>query len=421
MNNCYSRFGLATIGHSVKAFIIVAPLLNCSSAFADETTLYRFADSRQGWQPMGPLVFDRQGALYGATMLGGAFGMGAVFQLTPPVAPATDWTAKAIANFTHLDGFAPTAGLTIDGSGALYGLLSRGGAKAAGAIFKLTPPVAPATDWTLSKIYDFKGGVESYPTGGLLLDGDSLIGTTESGIVYKLSPPCGDAKTQWSFEKLYRFTNAAGGSFPISGLIKDRTGSLYGTTLYGGTGIGAMGTVYRLDPPASSAGGWKRTTIYTFRGDAEGSRPVSRLVLDSRGALYGVAQAGGKANAGIAYKLTPPTAPSNGWSKTIIAEFDGRNGAAPWSNSLVIDDTTGVIYGTTPLGGFANMGVVYKIQQSRESGYRLKQVHSFSGGSSGAKPNSGLIFDSQGALYGVTAEGGGFGTVFKVVEERRHR
>jgi hypothetical protein len=93
---------------------------------------------------------------------------------------------------------------------------------------------------------------------------------------------------------LYKFTGfPADGSSPPAGLIADKQGALYGTTRLGGTsgGVEGFGTVFKLTPPAKGQTAWTETVLYNFTGD--GFSPRAGLIADKHGALYGTTILGG--------------------------------------------------------------------------------------------------------------------------------
>ena len=97
-------------------------------------------------------------------------------------------------------------------------------------------------------LYRFNGAVESSPVSGLLIDGNGNLygtcangnGTTTVGSVYKLTPSGGGKYTE---SDLYLFSGKDG-QFPESALLRDKSGNLYGTTWMGGTENG--GVVFEL-------------------------------------------------------------------------------------------------------------------------------------------------------------------------------
>ena len=205
---------------------------------------------------------------------------------------------------------------------------------------------------------------------------------------------------------LWNFGGENDGASPAAGLIFDDKGALYGTTSAGG--YNGSGTVFKLTPSGS---GYSESILHSFSGGSDGANPYAGLIFDNKGALYGTTSAGGYNGSGTVFKLTPS---GSGYSESILHSFSGgSDGANPYAG--LIFDNKGALYGTTSAGGYNGSGTVFKLTPSG-SGYSESILHSFSGGSDGANPYAGLTFDDKGALYGTTAGGGsnGFGTVFKL-------
>jgi uncharacterized repeat protein (TIGR03803 family) len=142
--------------------------------------LYGFHDAPDGHAPFAGLISD----LYGTTDIGGTSDNGTVFKLKPPVPPATTWTKKVLYSFNGApDGANPVAGLILDSQGALYGTTQAGGGPSqGGVVFKLTPPVPPETQWTEKVLHRFKGAPDgAFPQAGLIFDTGALYGTTSQG------------------------------------------------------------------------------------------------------------------------------------------------------------------------------------------------------------------------------------------------
>jgi uncharacterized repeat protein (TIGR03803 family) len=250
-----------------------------------ETVLYSFCSLPNCGDGKGPiastLIADERGALYGTTSVGGATGNGTVFKLTPPTKGQTNWSETVLYSFCSLpncsDGSTPVAGLIFenhgakdaeghadvhdfaDKHGALYGTtFFGGGASNSGTIFKLASPPKGQADWTETVLYSFAGKPSDgdNPSGLLIADRrGALYGTTEGGgagqpgggIVFKLAPPA-KHQTGWTETVLYDFCslpNCSDGSSPQAGLIADKKGALYSTTLGGGSA--QNGTVFKLD------------------------------------------------------------------------------------------------------------------------------------------------------------------------------
>ena len=191
-----------------------------------EKTLLNFTVAGTGIFPFGGLVFDSIGSLYGTTEEGGMiqngchFGCGTVFKLTPQQG---SWSEAILYSFAggSTDGAFPLGGVIFDQLGNLYGTTSSGGLDGAacssgcGTVFKLTP--SSGGTWTESVLYEFAGanGDAGVPVAGVIFDqAGNLYGTTVAGgsfnqvclylgcgTVFELSPNSGS----WSEKILYSF------------------------------------------------------------------------------------------------------------------------------------------------------------------------------------------------------------------------
>lgn len=255
------------------------------------------------------------------------------------------------------------------------------------------------------------------------------------GVLTMLAATPAQAQT---FAVLHSFTGGGDGGEPYSGLMMDRGGNLYGTTAFGGAlgscsyGLGC-GTVYKLTHHGSS---WVLNNLYTFRGGQDGAFPSSRVIMGPDGDLYGTTTSGGQGNCtnfysgssgcGTVFKLTPPSnaceAVNCPWTETVLYRFTGQaDGASPFLGKLVFDQA-GNLYGTASTGGLiggnclvnTGCGVAFELTPT-QSGWEETVLHTFTGNPDGAEPFSGLIFDSEGNLYGTTVLAGqGGGTVYEL-------
>jgi uncharacterized repeat protein (TIGR03803 family) len=404
-----------TIAVCLAAFV-------ASAAADSEEIIYRFKGGSDGYSPTGSLLADSAGNLYGATAEGGSdrlcginypTGCGTIFELTPPAEPGGAWVETVLYRFQGgADGSFPNGSLVADANGNLYGTASGGGVGDNGSVFELLRPSSPGGTWTLQVLYDFQGvpsgagdGDGSSPNGSLAFDASgNLYGTTLSGgyctnfqdtgptcygTVFELQPPA-QPGAAWTESVLHRF-GARGLWDPQSGVILDAKGNLYGTT-YLGSGA------YKLIRPRSSGESWILQVLYDDLGG-----PDSTLVFDAVGNLYGTAISGGSANEGIVFELSPPS--SRGmWTEAALYNFNSTgDGNSPTAN--VIFDNAGNLYGTTPMGGDFYEGTVFRLTP-RASEWQETILHNFGRGSDGQQPSGGLTFGLDGALYGVTAEGG---------------
>lgn len=270
-----------------------------------------------------------------------------------------------------------------------------------------------------SALYNFAGGNDpKLPYAGLIFDkAGNLYGTSElggsnnQGTVFEITP---NANGTWTETILYNFTGSTDGGQPNANLVFDNAGHLYGTTNYGGStncNLGC-GTVFKLTPGSN---GWNETTIHTFTGGSDGREPNARVLLDATGNLYGTTMYGGNIGSvcsmgcGTVFKLTKG---SNGWTQSVLYAFTGgTDGASPYDG--LVFDPTGNLYGTTYSGGSGN-GTVFELTPG-SSGWTESVIHAFNGAYDGKGPYGDLILDATGNLYGTTFEGGlGFGIVFQI-------
>jgi uncharacterized repeat protein (TIGR03803 family) len=338
---------------------------------------------------------------------------------------------QSLHAFRGTDGGNPRAGLVFDSTGNLYGTTNVGGAYDAGTVFELSPDTSGK--WTERVLYSFCSASDcsdgAYADSSLTFDSSgNLYGTTawgggsgHEGVVFELSPT---AEGQWTETPLYSFaTNDGDGIYP-DGVIVDSKGNLYGTTLYGGHNF--HGTVFELTP--NGKGGWTETILHYFES-TDGSYPLSTLIFDAAGNLYGVAEGGGNQSCGsvgcgVAFRLTPTQ--RGKWSYKVIHFFDGKHGAGPAGG--LIFDATGNLYGTTVVGGAysgcynnGTCGTVFELTPRTDGRWVERVLHNFNG-EDGSYPVSGVTSDTAGNLYGTTLYGGnvgcspptGCGTVFKL-------
>lgn len=391
-----------------------------AGAAARETVLYNFGiRAGDGHGPVGPLIADESGALYGTTDSGGDTNRGTVFMLTPPSITGGVWTEKLLHVFAGADGTSPFAGLVADRRGALYGTTAGGGDANAGTVFRLTPPAIAGGAWTETVLHNFVVADGRAPFAGLIMDrSGALYGTTfgggaaNLGTVFRLTPPTVPGGA-WTETILHSFTGADGTN-PAAGLIMDGTGALYGTTGGGGGGNAGFGTVFKLAPPTSPGGAWTETVLHSFTG-VDGDFPLAGLIMDERGALFGTTYYGGEINFGTVFRLTPPSNPGSAWTETVLHSFTGIDGESPAAG--LITDHRGALYGATMFGGAANLGAAFKLTPPSRPGGAWTEIvlHSFMGPAADGNGPAALLADHRGTLFGTTGSGGGGsegGTVF---------
>ncbi|MBZ5596909.1 MAG: hypothetical protein LAN83_01190 [Acidobacteriia bacterium] len=381
-----------------------------------ETVLHSFTRFPDGHHPRATLIFDPAGDLYGTTSDGGTNNSGTVFELTPS---SSGWTESVFYSFCSADlcsdGSSPLGPMVLDAAGNLYGVTYNGGANGFGAVFEL---VHSSNGWTESVLYSFEDGNSdgANPIGGLIFDsGGNLYGTTDYGgtnnfgTVFELRHSSGG----WTESVLYRFTGGSDGGNPVGGVVLDHEGNLYGTTYGGGASFG--GTVFELTPGSA---GWTESALYSFTGSIDGSGPSAGLVLDGQGNLYGTTHYGGAHTFGNVFELTPT---SGGWTETVLFNFRRHSGV--YSDAGVILDKAGNLYGTTTEFGAHNFGTVFELTPSQGGWAERVLYAFGGDAKYGASPDAGLTLDAVGNLYGTTEFGGdthchppnGCGTVFELL------
>lgn len=306
--------------------------------------IYQFKGGADGGYPIGNLVFDATGNLYGVA---GYNYYGQIFELSPQ--PDGRWVENTVYTFSGADGTEPYSGLTIDKAGNLYGTTRLGGANGMGVVYQLTP--AKGGGWAETVLHSFSGKDGEYPWADVTLDQQgNVYGTTiwggsyGHGTVFELSLSAGS----WTETVLYSFQGLSQHGEPAAGVYVASTGNIYGTTSDNGEGY--PGCVFSLAP--SSNGGWTETVLHTFGGSGDGEFPWSDLVPDAAGSLYGTTFVGGKEDYGTIYKMTASA--QGDWTESVFHSFTFADGAAPSGNPVTFD-LSGNLYVATYYGGL-NVG-----------------------------------------------------------------
>jgi uncharacterized repeat protein (TIGR03803 family) len=373
------------------------------------TTLEAFTGTgTDGASPgYGSLLMDANGNLFGTTLSGGTSGGGTVFEL---VNTGSGYNFQTLASFdanSMVSGNSPFAGLTMDSSGNLFGVTEGGGSAGSGTVFELvntgsgySQPVTLAT---------FTGPNGADPTGTLVADANgNLFGTTQSGGQYGEGSVfemvhSGSGYSQPVVLSSFNFND---GAAPTGPLIVDANGDLFGTTAQGGPG--SQGTVFELVNTGSGYG--QPLTLASFDG-SNGSYLYAGLTADAQGDLFGTTYSGGANGSGTVFELVHS---GSGYTFETIANLD-YNVTGGYVIGGVTVDAQGNVFGTTDAGGPNGFGTVFELVHGA-SGYSLPlAVYSF-GGADGAMPESGLVLDASGNLFGTTSGGGasGSGTVFEL-------
>jgi uncharacterized repeat protein (TIGR03803 family) len=403
--------------------------------------LHSFDRDVDGAYPAGALLEALNGGFYGTTTKGGANQLGTVFKIDSSGGLTT------VHDFEGPDGAGPYAAVIQAGDGSLYGTTVEGGANLVGTIFRID---GTGTFATLHS-FDPSAGEGSRPYAALVSSGDGEFEGTasqgsdalEPGAIYRITSSGEyavlhrfDGTDGWSpgtalvhaqdgdfygttttatqcvlnqcFPvpgSVYRMDSSGAvsrlhsfgwgdGAGPASTLIQATNGSLYATTVHGGTHD--FGSVFRRDPSGSV------TTLHSFDG-TDGAFP-RRVIQSSDGMFYGSTGAGGANDVGTFFRMDP-----NG-AVTALHAFASANG----SPSDLMQAFDGAFYGTT-LGGGAGWGSAFRLDAS--GGFT--ELWSFEPAVDGAFPSS-LVQASSGLFYGTTYQGGpndGVGTIFAMTTE----
>lgn len=399
--------------------LLIASLCWISLAQAQtESVIYSFGNGTDGSQPQNSVISDGAGNLYGTTTIGGSLQAGTVFKLSHGVG---GWTETVLYTFSGgTDGRQP-GGLVFDGGGNLYGTTSNGGSHNLGVIFKLSPTQSgPWKQTVLFSFSPGQGGVPpgSWDPFALTIDpAGNLYGATlygvkhpQGGTVFRLSP---NSTGGWVHSVLYDFSGGVDGEFPaLRSLTLDAKGNLYGTS--NGGGVYGAGVIFKLAPTPS--GPWTQTILHAFSGRADGSAPNGGLIFDKAGNLYGTTLSGGSSKCypgcGVVFKFSP--AAGGAWVEHVLYTF--QNNEVPFGGLVL--DPDGNLYGTTSGGGISGAGTVFKLTPAATGPWTETVLHSFAPTSTdGAYPHATLLRDSSGNLFGTASLGGstfGGGVVFEV-------
>ncbi len=351
-----------TVGGGTHNMGTVYRLSPTSTGVFQETILYSFkGGSADGAGPTGPLVRDSAGNLYGVTQNGGIIatvcslpvvpntGCGVIFKLHPTTTGG--WAETVLHRFTGTDGGNSLAGLVLDSKGNFYGATPVGGSKGQGTVYKLS---LTSTGWKETVLHSFTGGTDGaspmmFQTA-LTLDGlGNIYGSTysggsstaDAGVIFELVPQTSGA---WTEKILHTFQSGADGSEPLTGVILDKSGNVYGTTLKGGTQLGS-GVVFKL----TAANGYTKTVLHNFDASTDPAKSNAHGVFfDANGNLFGTTEY-------ALYELTP--APTE-WTETLLMDFDEIGGVPVYAPAIM--DAQGHIWGTTLVGGQANGGMAWE-------------------------------------------------------------
>jgi uncharacterized repeat protein (TIGR03803 family) len=407
------------------ALVFALAIVATQEAHAQTFTIIHSFAGPEGAFPEAGFAIDGAGNLFGTTSEGG-HNDGNILELTYG---RSGWTLDSLYVFAGgWDGNYPEGKVSIAPDGTMYGTTKMGGASCVnnpngcGTVYHWAPP--PRIPRAPYVIHRFLGGTDgAFPESELTFDeSGSIYGTTfgggfagtEScpggcGTVYKLTP----SGAGWEETVLHSF-RGVDGRYPWGGVVFDRAGNLYGTTIGGGGYQNCpqgCGVIYELTPSGSS---WAVQTLHIFTGGSDGSSPTGGLILDSSGNLYGTTSTGGPGGGGTVFELTPT---NSGWTFTTLYGIPGIGLAGEGVRGSLVMDRAGSLYGTTDADGANSRGSVFKLTPSNGS-WTYTSLHDFNEPAEGWFPVPGVVLDSQGNLYGMTAIGGttscGCGVAFEI-------
>ncbi len=437
------------------------------------TTLYAFTGGSDGAAPWGGLVQASDGNLYGTTQSGGTYGFGTVFRIAP------NGSLTNIVQFESYNGANPSAALMQGSDGNLYGTTQNGGSLGVGTIFRITTSgplqitgqpadqttylggtaiFTVATAGSSPVSYQWQqdginltdnGNISGSSTATLIITGATVADAAFYSVVvsnaynsvasdYALlavtySPP--HITTQPVSQTRVAgtsaaFTVVADGDQPmfyqwqLNGTSLTDSGNLSGSTtstlslsnltvassgsysvivsnaLFAVSSAKATLTVVPAAAPSAAL-----TELRFFSGSGDGAFPYAGLIQAKDGNLYGTTDGGGSSFYGTIFRMT-----LSGGLTPLYSFMDGTSGANPYARLVL--GTNGNFYGTTSQGGLNSYGTLFRMT----TGGNVVFLYSFTGGTDGADPQTGLTQGADGNFYGVSTQGGAnsFGAIYKM-------
>jgi uncharacterized repeat protein (TIGR03803 family) len=402
----------------VTSFFVLVILASTLGMAQTETVLYNFPLAKDGLaagNPYAAPILDASGNIYGTTISGGANNAGSVFMLSPD--SNGQWTEIDLHSFSGdgQDGVQPYSSLVMDSAGNLYGTTYAGGAYNLGTVFELHPNAGG--NWTETILHSFNAdGTDGYnPYANLTFDKlGNFYGTTYSGgnqgngTVFELLP---QEDGTWQEQIILNF-NYTDGAAPYGGVVFDAAGRLYGTTRYGGDF--QQGVVFTMQRKSKNV--WIETVLFSFQAGFDGWAPYAGLAIDKSGHLYGTTLYGGTQGSGTVFEMAKV---QGAWQETVIHNFTayGEDGINPYGPVAI--DATGNLYGTTwqsLMDNVGGAGIVFELSKTKPNVWQETILHNFVNPDDGGNPYSGVAVDSAGHVFGTTYAGGvSAGTVFEII------
>lgn len=399
------------------------------------STIHVFEGQPGGREPTG-LVADSSGALYVPTIFGGHDGKGAIFQLRPPSGNGP-WESRLLHSFIGGgDGARPYSAPTIDSAGNIYGATAAG-TYGRGVVYRLAPPATAGGAWTSKSIYQVPTGPGAAPEVSVV-PGDALFCFQQRTLCQLL--PSAKKWQKWTLDTLATTANMNAGEITAPP-VPDGAGGYLSAATDEQTG---RVVVFRLVPPASPGESWRARSYFTFPRPASstnapfGEFQHGPIVRGQNGSVFGTTIDGGVTTSdavfgcGIVFQVKPPAAAGQKPTATVLHSFQcGADGQQPMG---LISDAAGNLFGVTEYGGAttgrcsssaaSGCGTIYELSPPKSGdSWTYTVLHRFQAGRDGKFPTH-LILGPDGALYGVTENGGstagacrkayGCGTVFRL-------
>jgi uncharacterized repeat protein (TIGR03803 family) len=375
-NGTYTAVVTNSVGSTnISAVLTLVPkTVPCTTL----TTRHWFTGGSDGRSASG-LTQGTNGLLYGATYAGSHSSWGTIFSLTG------DGVFTTLVTFMQTNGSNPTAAPVQGADGRFYGTTFAGGDTGSGTVYAMT------TDGAVSTLYSLNGISDGANPSGPLAQGTdgNFYGTANSagghdfGCVFRVTP--GGA-----FTNLYSFTGGIDGQNPVGGLALGTDGNFYGLIPTGGAA--GLGSFFRITPSGVLA------TLYSFTGGTDGARPVGTPALGRDGSFFGTASQNGLGQRGTVFKLTPSGTLTTLHAFGNLAIQDGI-----YPSGGVVQSSDGNLYGTTYADYRSGYGTLFRVSPD---GSTFATLLYFDGCNDGSQPQTALMEDAAGYVYGTTSGGG---------------
>jgi uncharacterized repeat protein (TIGR03803 family) len=439
-------FGVTTDGGSNGTGTIYRTDTNGTNLSIIDT----FDIQQNGQNPYNQELLEVNGKMYGVTNSGGSNGVGVFFEFDPA---SGLYTVRH--DFNDSTGKHPQCYLLLGTNGKIYGTAIEGGVNNTGTIFEYNT----TTNVLVRKQSMGASIVTGRKPNGKMVEASLGVfygvcqagGGKNSGTIFKYTLSTNTIEHEGDFESSVSGRNAYGG------LMKATNGILYGMTSYGGTGTTA-GTLFQFDIAEDSIkvlvnfnglngrngkgvpiqiggdlygltyyGNYSSSTgkgllykyniagdtisrVRTFGAVNPGYYPTGNLVSSTAGKYFIVMQTGG-VNNNYAGAISEWNFSTNAFDNR--ASFNASlNGSTPGGN-LKKSSVNGKYYGLATNGGAGGFGTIFEFDPIADT---IINKHSFSPSAEGKKPTGTLVKAPNGKLYGITEEGGlyGSGTIYEI-------